>query len=1144
MLTLRGLIVRNLAYHWRGNLAVLLGVAVGSAVLTGALLVGDSLRGSLRARVVRQLAGVDAAALFPRPLRADLAGGLPGDTRPVLLLPGNIQAVGADELTAPFLGRITIIGIEDAADANRFRVPAMTGKQVTLSGRVAGKLGLKVGDAVKLGCERFSEIPRSSSLSRRSSADVTATETLTVAAILPEDAPGNDFNLTPNPGAPLNVFVPISTLSRLVTGAAEPVANVLLSTGAGEEELDAALQARLKPEDYALKFRDIDRRGYVSVESTNLVMAPGTVDAILNAAKDLGNRAEPTIAFIADTLAHGEQEIAFPVVVGLNPAAAEPLGPFLPKGVSTLADNEVVLLDWSGSPLNGLPAGTKLRMLYFDPEVEGEGRLKQAELTLRGYIPLAGAARDRDLTPEVRGVTDARAELRDLDRPPVLPREKIRQRVPDKHPRAQFFNTNKATPMAYVNLATGERLFSSRYGSVTSVRIAPKNGESLEQLSEQIRQSIVSRLSPRSAGLDFSPIRQRLLEASQGGTDFGGLFLGFSLFLIVAALMLVGLLFRLTLDRRASEVGLLLATGYSVGTIRWVLLAEGLALTVVGAVLGLGLGVGYNLLLIGVLAKLWPDPEVANILHAHTAALSFALGFGLTLAMAMLALWLSVRGLVKVSPPALLRGETLTPATSLKTRSPVAWAIAIFSFLIGIGSLVSGKFFENPDFQAMSFFGGGGLLLTAGLAGAWIWMKRPRQGVVNGRGWPALARLGGRNTARNRSRSLLTAALLASAAFLLVAVESFRRQPGAEFLEKFGGSGGFNLIAQTDVPLFEPLDRGPGRTDLEQRLREALGDAGGSDRYKAAVAELNALEAYSLRERAGDDASCLNLFQSARPRVLGVADALIERGGFKFYETAAATAEEQANPWLLLQKPLPDGAVPVFCEQNTAEWMLKKGIGDDIVMPGDDGRDFSFRIVGTFADSPFQSELVTSDASFARAFPKTGGYRFFLIRTPPGREQAVGSLLAAAYRANGMIATPTRERVAAYQAVIGAYLSTFQLLGGLGLLLGVLGLAVVVLRGVWERVGELALLRAMGYRPRQLQFLVLAENALLLLVGLGVGVLAAVVSVSPHVADGATVPWARLLGLLALVLIVGIAVASAATAGILRIPVIPALRKE
>jgi hypothetical protein len=447
----------------------------------------------------------------------------------------------------------------------------------------------------------------------------------------------------------------------------------------------------------------------------------------------------------------------------------------------------------------------------------------------------------------------------------------------------------------------------------------------------------------------------------------------------------------------------------------------------------------------------------------------------------------------------------------------------------------------------MTFFSGGGLLLTAGLAAAWTWMKRTRHATVNGRGLPALGQLGSRNAARNPGRSLLTAALLAAAAFLLVAVESFRRQTGTEFLDNNGGSGGFNLIAEADVPLFQSFGDGPGRRDLENHLRSLYGgtdDKPPDGRYQAALAELDGIEVFPLRLRDGDDASCMNLFQATRPRVLGVTDSLIERGGFKFYSTMADTDAEKANPWLLLRKSGGEGAIPVFCEQNTAQWMLKVGLGDIIRIPGDDGIDVPVQIVGTFTDSPFQSELVMSDTAFAKAFPKTDGYRVFLIRTPPGKEDAVGRVLTSAYRVNGLIATPTRERVAAYQAVIGAYLSTFQLLGGLGLLLGVLGLAVVVLRGVWERVGELALLRAVGYRTRQLQVLVLAENALLLIAGLSIGVLAALVSVAPHVAEGAAVPWARLAGILALVLVVGLGVASAATAGILRVPVIPALRRE
>jgi ABC-type antimicrobial peptide transport system permease subunit len=1128
MLTFPKFIGRSLLYHWRGNLAVLLGVAVGSAVLTGALLVGDSLRGSLRARVERQLAGIDAAAMFPRPVRADLSNSLPGQPAPVLMLPGSLQAVGPDEITAPFLGRVTVMGID-----NGFR-PAETptvvnwagaAKVIVLSDRVAGKLAVKVGDKVKLNVERFSDLPRSSALAKRGSPDVTATEELTVAVVLPPDAPGQDFNLTPNPAAPLNVFLPIQTLSAMVRPR-DPdgrtrrddivLANVFLSRGIATDALNAPLRSVLTPEDYGLKFREIDR-GYLSVETSNLVFPPATVAAVEAAAKELGLRAEPTAIYIADTIAHGGREIPYPVVAGLNPTAAAPLGPFLPPGVATLADDEMVLLDWKGSELNGLPVGSKLRVDYFDPEVEGEGKRKTAELTLRGYIPLSGAAQDRDLVPEIRGVTDVRANLKDWDRPPVLPKDEIKRRVPDTHPRAVFFNTgkppNKATPMAYVNLATATKLFGSRYGSVTSVRVAPAAGESLEQTSERLQVALLKHLDPKSAGLTFEPIRERLLTASKGGTDFGGLFLGFSCFLIAAALMLVGLLFRLTLDRRAKEVGLLLATGYSVRQVRRLLLFEGMVLALVGALIGLALGVAYNRLLLAVLLELWPDKGVANVLRPHTTPLSFALGFGLTVLMALGALWLSVRGLVKVPPPALLRGETQVATISTASGSRAGWWLALGCIPVGLALIVAGKFFSNPDYQAMTFFAGGGLLLTAGLAAAWTWMKRTRHATVSGRGLPALGQLGSRNAARNPARSLLTAALLAAAAFLLVAVESFRRQTGAEFLDKNGGSGGFNLIAEADVPIYDPI-------------------------------KLDGIEEiYALRLRDGDDASCMNLFQASRPRVLGITDELIQRGGFKFYATDAHTKQEDENPWILLRKPFRDH-IPVFCEQNTAQWMLKTGIAGVITMTADDGREIKLRIAGTFTDSPFQSELVMSDEAFAWAFPKTGGHRVFLVRTQPDKEEAVGRALANKFRANGLIVTPTRERVAAYQAVIGAYLSTFQLLGGLGLLLGVLGLAVVVLRSVWERVGELALLRAVGYRTRQLQFLVLAENALLLVAGLGIGVLAALASVAPHVAEGAAVPWARLVGILALVLVVGLGVASAATAGILRVPVIPALRRE
>src|SRR5262249_50821770 len=118
-------------------------------------------------------------------------------------------------------------------------------------------------------------------------------------------------------------------------------------------------------------------------------------------------------------------------------------------------------------------------------------------------------------------------------------------------------------------------------------------------------------------------------------------------------------------------------------------------------------------------------------------------------------------------------------------------------------------------------------------------------------------------------------------------------------------------------------------------------------------------------------------------------------------------------------------------------------------------------------------------------------------------------------------------------------------LGGLGLLLGALGLAIVLMRSVWERRGELALLRALGYRQSALGWLMLAENGFLLLLGLAIGAVTALLSVAPHLIGGSgEVPWLRLLGLLVFVLFVGLAAGAAAIAATLRAPLLAALRRE
>src|SRR5262249_45660695 len=160
-----------------------------------------------------------------------------------------------------------------------------------------------------------------------------------------------------------------------------------------------------------------------------------------------------------------------------------------------------------------------------------------------------------------------------------------------------------------------------------------------------------------------------------------------------------------------------------------------------------------------------------------------------------------------------------------------------------------------------------------------------------------------------------------------------------------------------------------------------------------------------------------------------------------------------------------------------------KKLGGTVTVLDGQGKEVDLVISGLLKDSVFQSSLLVWEERFIELYPGTEGYQFFLIRPPAGREDEARRGLEQARAGRGLEVPPGAERLAAYLAVENTYLSTFQALGGLGLLLGSLGLAVVLLRSVWERRAELALFRALGYRRLTLAWLVLAENAFLLLVG-------------------------------------------------------------
>src|SRR5262249_58508482 len=101
-------------------------------------------------------------------------------------------------------------------------------------------------------------------------------------------------------------------------------------------------------------------------------------------------------------------------------------------------------------------------------------------------------------------------------------------------------------------------------------------------------------LDPARMGLTVFDVKAQSLTAAHGATDFGEYFVYFSFFLMVSALLLTGLFFKLDVEQRMREIGVLRALGFSMPKLRAIFLLEGAFLAAPGAVLGMGAALAYG----------------------------------------------------------------------------------------------------------------------------------------------------------------------------------------------------------------------------------------------------------------------------------------------------------------------------------------------------------------------------------------------------------------------------------------------------------------------------------------------------------------------------------------------------------------------
>jgi len=196
--------------------------------------------------------------------------------------------------------------------------------------------------------------------------------------------------------------------------------------------------------------------------------------------------------------------------------------------------------------------------------------------------------------------------------------------------------------------------------------------------------------------------------------------------------------------------------------------------------------------------------------------------------------------------------------------------------------------------------------------------------------------------------------------------------------------------------------------------------------------------------------------------------------------------------------------VPAIVDQATAQWALKLGgVGASFTVEDDAGRPVACEIVGLLAPSILQGCVIVAERRFEHIFPGRSGYGLALVddASVPAADRPVARAgLQRAWADSGVTVTATLERLRRLLAVQNTFLAGFQTLGTLGLLLGTAGVAAVLLQGVLERLGTLALLRAVGFTPGRIRGVLVLETLVTVGLGLAAGTLAGCLAVAPALA--------------------------------------------
>lgn len=647
----------------------------------------------------------------------------------------------------------------------------------------------------------------------------------------------------------------------------------------------------------------------------------------------------------------------------------------------------------------------------------------------------------------------------------------------------------------------------------------------------ELTSSVVEQLETATSdlqGVDVEHRKQSVLDdAASNGAEFTTLFNGIGSFAVIAGILLIVNLFVMLSEERKTSLGVLRAIGFSRGQVAKSFTIEGAVYAFTATVAGVGAGIGVGWVLVQALKKIFfeendfltigfdPQPE--------SMMLAAALGLGIT----MLTIWVTAFRISRFNVIAAVRDLPQPPTKQGRARGLV---LGVLGIVAGSALTLLGSSQEIPS-AAMA---GVPVLAFSAIPVLRVFLSERMTGLISGgvsmvwgilvfAVYPNIMRESDIDTFVVQGVVLVTAAVVMSASLSNVwsRVVGLATRRGAGLSTRLGlvyplarkGRTGL-LLGMFSLVIFTITFLSVFAQILGDQTRDIADDSRAGYDILTTSSRFNPVSETQLEEIDGVG-SVASLAQSAAEfdvedrdepvfwRVTGFDSSLLA------FDTPAlsARAEGYSSDREVFEAVLADPSLIViddfFLDTGSGPGTDRYAVGSEVTMHTNDDEPVTVTIAGimssdwVFAGSYMSGEFVETNLE-----ARDG--RFYIAADDGVDPDVLASRLNAELLDNGVEAETFTSSV---EVEVAENLGIFRLFQGflsLGLLIGIAGLAVVLVRAVRERRRAIGVLRALGTPSVAVRRAFLVESAFIAVQGVVIGAVLGLITAYQVIVNSST----------------------------------------